>query len=51
MSNALAKIWARRIYARTHTIEEVDERYGVEGHKAVVSAYYKLYGIDLDAED
>ena len=50
MSEAMAKIWARRIYAGTRTIEEVDERYGQAGHKAVRDAYYELFGVDIDGE-
>ena len=44
MSDALAKIWARRIYAGTRTLEEVYERYGDEGAEKVQNAYYLLYG-------
>ena len=38
MSDALAKIWARRIYAGTRTLEEVYERYGDEGAEKVQNA-------------
>lgn len=47
MSDALAKIWARRIHAGAHTINEVEEKYGAEGVQAVKDAYYRLYGEEL----
>ena len=47
MSNALAKIWARRIHAGAHTMEEVRERFGDEGVTKVTKAYQSLYGVDL----
>lgn len=47
MSYSLAKIWARRIHAGAHTIDEVEERYGAEGVAAVKQAYFDLYGIHL----
>lgn len=50
MSEVMAKIWARRIYAGTRTIKEVDERYGQAGHEAVREAYFELYGVDIDEE-
>ena len=47
MSNAMAKVWARRIHAGAHTIEEVEERYGQSGADAVRAAYYALYGEEI----
>ena len=47
MNEALAKIWARRIYAGAHTIEEVEEKYGADGAQMVRDAYYELYGEEL----
>lgn len=47
MSESLAKIWARRIHAGAHTIEEVIERYGEEGADSVRTAYYSLYGEEI----
>ena len=43
MSESLAKIWARRIHAGAHTIDEVYKRYGDEGVEEVRKAYYFLY--------
>ena len=48
MSESLAKIWARRIYAGAHTLDEVFARFGNEGVAAVRSAYFDLYGIELN---
>ena len=47
MTQALAKIWARRIYAGTRTIEEVESRYGADGVNMVKDAYYSLYGEEI----
>ena len=47
MTEAMAKIWARRIYAGTRSVDEVQERYGVDGVEMVKVAYYKLYGEEL----
>ena len=47
MSESMAKIWARRIHAGSHTIDEVYNRYGAAGAEAVRIAYYKLYGEEL----
>lgn len=47
MTEALAKIWARRIYAGTRTIEEVEERYGSEGADMVREAYQRMYGEEI----
>lgn len=47
MSKSLAKIWARRIHAGTHTIDEVEERYGDEGVQMVRDAYFALYGEEI----
>ena len=47
MTQALAKIWARRIHAGAHTIEEVEQRYGADGVAIVRSAYYNLYGEEI----
>lgn len=47
MTSAKAKIWARRIYAGSHTIEEVEERFGQEGADMVREAYLALYGVEL----
>ena len=47
MNESLAKIWARRIHAGAHTIEEVIERYGEEGADNVRAAYYSLYGEEI----
>ena len=43
MSNALAKIWARRIHAGAHTIDEVEKQY----QDVVRAAYYDLYGEEI----
>lgn len=48
MSKALANIWARRIYAGAHTIDEVNQKYGAEGVQAVREAYYILYGKEIE---
>jgi hypothetical protein len=48
MSQALAKIWARRIHAGAHTIDEVLDKYGHSGVAAVKAAYYDLYGEELN---
>ena len=47
MSNSLAKIWARRIRAGAHTIDEVQSKYGPHGVEAVKAAYYELFGEEL----
>ena len=47
MSEALAKIWARRIHDGAHTIDEVEAKYGAEGVQMVKDAYYKLYCEEL----
>lgn len=47
MTEALAKIWARRIKAGTRTIEEVTEKYGEEGAEQVRRAYFLLYGEEI----
>ena len=47
MSASLAKIWARRIHAGTHTISEVEAKYGPEGVEQVSQAYYNLFGETL----
>ena len=47
MSKSLAKIWARRIHAGAHTINEVEERYGSEGAEAVREAYFALFGEEI----
>jgi len=47
MSNALAKIWAGRIHAGAHTIEDVMAKCGEEGVTAVRQAYLDLYGEEL----
>ena len=44
MTKAKAKIWARRIKAGSHTIEEVEERFGQEGANMVRTAYFELFG-------
>ena len=43
MSYAKAKIWARRIHAGAHTIEDVP----VEDRDIVRRAYKELYGEDI----
>ena len=43
MSYAKAKIWARRIHAGAHTIDEVDEA----DQPIVREAYYDLYGEEI----
>lgn len=50
MSDALAKVWARRIHAGTRTLSEVQERYGDEGVEQVQEAYYLLYGERIEVE-
>lgn len=47
MTEALAKIWARRIKAGTRTIEEVEEKYGAEGVEQVRKAYFLLFGEEI----
>lgn len=47
MSESLAKIWARRIHAGAHTIDEVEAKYGKAGVAAVKEAYYELYGEEI----
>ena len=47
MSYALAKVWARRIHAGAHTLDEVEVKYGAEGVEQVKSAYFDLYGEEL----
>lgn len=47
MSPSLAKIWARRIYAGTRTLDEVEDRYGTAGVIAVRAAYFELYGEEI----
>lgn len=47
MSYSMAKIWARRIHAGAHTIDEVEERYGQEGADEVRAAYFALYGEEI----
>ena len=47
MSESLAKIWARRIHAGAHTIEEVAQKFGQAGVDAVKAAYFELYGEEL----
>ena len=47
MSQSLAKIWARKIYAGTKTLEDVEEKYGQDGVDAVKAAYLALYGVEL----
>lgn len=47
MTRAKAKIWARRIYAGAHTIEEVEDQFGEEGVRMVRAAYYELYGEEI----
>lgn len=47
MTKPLAKIWARRIDAGAHTIEEVEERYGEEGAQMVRDAYFALFGEEI----
>lgn len=47
MSSTLANVWARRIHAGAHTLEEVEERYGASGVAAVKQAYFNLYGVEL----
>ena len=47
MSAALAKIWARRIYAGEHTLTEVKAKYGKSGENAVKQAYYELFGKEI----
>lgn len=44
MSYSKAKIWARRIHAGAHTIDEVEEEY----QDLVRTAYYDLYGEELE---
>lgn len=48
MSYSMAKIWARRIHAGAHTIDEVREKYGDDGVTIVARAYYELFGEELD---
>ena len=43
MSDAKAKIWARRIHAGAHTIDEVPE----EDQDKVRAAYLELYGEEI----
>lgn len=43
MSYAKAKIWARRIHAGAHTIDEVPE----EDKPIVKQAYFDLYGEEI----
>lgn len=43
MSKSMAKIWARRIYAGTRTIDEVPKA----DQDKVKQAYLELYGIEL----
>lgn len=47
MSESLAKIWARRINAGAHTIDEVAQKFGPTGVEAVKAAYFELYGETL----
>lgn len=47
MSYSLAKVWARKIYAGTKTIDDVAEKYGDAGVAAVKAAYLSLYGVEL----
>lgn len=47
MTMAKAKIWARRIYAGAHTIEEVEAQFGAEGAAMVRAAFYNLYGYEI----
>jgi hypothetical protein len=47
MSKSMAKIWARRIYAGTRTLDEVEEKYGQEGVDAVKQAYLEIYGEEI----
>lgn len=47
MSYAKAKIWARRIHAGAHTIDDVFAQYGNEGVAQVRVAYYDLYGEEI----
>ena len=47
MSKSLAKIWARRIHAGAHTLEEVRDKFGEDGVVAVDEAYFELYGEHL----
>ncbi len=44
MTKAKAKIWARRIKAGSHTIEEVEETKGKEAADMVRAAYFELFG-------
>lgn len=50
MSYAKAKIWARRIHAGAHTLDEVRTEYGTEGVEAVKGAYSELFGEELIGE-
>lgn len=47
MTAALAKIWARRIHAGAHTIEEVEAKYGKDGADMVRAAYFELFGEEI----
>lgn len=47
MTKPLAKIWARRIRADAHTLDDVYDRYGNEGVMMVRTAYYDLFGEEI----